>query len=52
MLHKVCSARPLQDQFMQGEPKETPKRRQMLAFTKVSDLLSKPSEAVEGDCDY
>ena len=40
------SMRPLQDQFMQGAPKETPKRRQMLAFTKVGDLLSKPSDAV------
>ena len=37
---------------MRGEPKEVPKRRQMLAFTKVSDLLSKPSEAAEGDRDY
>ena len=52
VLHKECSAQPLQYQFMQGEPKETPKRRQMLAFTKVSDLLSKPSETAEGDCDY
>ena len=40
------SMRPLQDQFMQGAPKETPKGRQMLAFIKVSDLLSKPSEAI------
>ena len=32
---------------MQGEPKEAPKRRQMLAFTKVGDLLSKPSETME-----
>ena len=31
---------------MQGAPKETPKRRQMLAFTKVGDLLSKPSETM------
>ena len=31
---------------MQGAPKETPKRRQMLAFTKVGDLLSKPSKTM------
>ena len=31
---------------MQGAPKETPKRRQMLAFIRVGDLLSKPSKAV------
>ena len=43
------SARPLQDQFMRGAPKEKPKRRRMLAFTKVGDLLSKPSKAPEGD---
>ena len=40
------SVRPLQDQFMQSTPKETPKGRQMLAFIKVDDLLSKPSEAI------
>ena len=31
---------------MQGAPKETPKRRQTRAFTKVGDLLSKPSETM------
>ena len=46
------SMRPLQDRFMQGAPKETPKGRQMLAFIKVSDLLSKPSETVEGVCEH
>ena len=40
------SVRPLQDQFMQSAPKETPKRRQMLACIKVGDLSSKPSEAI------
>ena len=39
------SARPLQNQSRQGAPEETPKRRQMLACTKVGDLSSKPSEA-------
>ena len=43
------SARSLQNQFMRGAPKEKPKRRRMLAFTKVGDLLSKPSKAPEGD---
>ena len=40
------SVRPLQNRSRQGAPKETPKRRQMLAFIKVGDLLSKPSKAV------
>ena len=40
------SMRPLQDRFRQGAPKETPKRRQMLACIKVGDLSSKPSKAV------
>ena len=40
------SVRSLQNRSRQGAPKETPKRRQMLAFTKVGDLLSKPSNAV------
>ena len=31
---------------MQGAPKEVPKRRQTRAFTKVGDLLSKPSKAM------
>ena len=31
---------------MQGAPKEVPRRRQTRAFTKVGDLLSKPSETV------
>ena len=40
------SVRPLQDQFMQGAPKEVPRRRQTRAFTKVGDLLSKPSKTM------
>ena len=40
------SVRPLQNRSRQGAPKETPKRRQMLACIKVGDLLSKPSKAV------
>ena len=40
------SVRPLQNQSRQGAPRETPKRRQMLACTKVGDLSSKPSKAV------
>ena len=40
------SVRPLQNRSRQGAPKETPKRRQMLAFIKVGDLSSKPSKAV------
>ena len=40
------SMRPLQDQFMQGALKEAPRRRQTRAFTKVGDLLSKPSKAM------
>ena len=39
------SVRPLRNQFMQGAPKEVPRRRQTRAFTKVGDLLSKPSKA-------
>ena len=31
---------------MQSAPKETPRRRQMLACIKVGDLSSKPSKAV------
>ena len=31
---------------MQGTPKEVPRRRQTRAFTKVGDLLSKPSKAM------
>ena len=40
------SVRPLQNRSRQGAPKETPKRRQMLAFIKVGDLSSKSSKAV------
>ena len=38
---------PLQNRSRQGAPKETPKRRQMLACIKVGDLSSKPSKAVK-----
>ena len=40
------SVRPLQNRSRQGAPKESPKRRRMLAFIEVGDLLSKPSKAV------
>ena len=40
------SVQPLQNRSRQGAPKETPKRRQMLACIKVGDLSSKPSKAV------
>ena len=38
--------RPLQNRSRQGAPEETPKKRQMLAFIKVGDLLSKPSKTI------
>ena len=36
----------VQNRSRQGAPEETPKRRQMLACTKVGDLLSKPSKTM------